>query len=75
MIAQPRGAASTEVALVKLSDPSHPILLTKDDPVSKWGHAMSPDGKYDAYASEHLKGSAIYMIDVAELLKRGPTRN
>lgn len=74
MIAQPRGSPVTEVALVKLADPEHPILLTRDDPVSKWGHALSPDGKYVAYPSEQLKGSSIYLIEVAQLLKqvRGP---
>jgi lipoprotein LpqB-like beta-propeller protein/WD40 repeat protein len=70
MIAQPRDAANTEVALVKLADPAHPILLTKDDPGSKWGHSVSPDGKYVAYASAQLRGSSIYLIDVAELIKQ-----
>ena len=70
MIAQPRGPGSSDIALVKLSDPEHPILLTKDDPHSKWGHSMSPDGKYEAYPSEELRGSSIYLIDVAELIKQ-----
>lgn len=70
MIAQPRGKATTDIALVKLADPEHPILLTKDDPVSKWGHSLSPDGKYVAYPSEQLRGSSIYLIEVAELLKQ-----
>jgi hypothetical protein len=69
MIAQPTGSAVTEVALVKLNDPEHPVLLTKDDPVSKWGHALSPDGKYVAYPAERLRGSSIHLIEVAELLK------
>ena len=70
MIAQPRGKGTTVVALVKLADPEHPILLTKDDPRSTWGHSLSPDGKYVAYASEVPRGSSIYLIDVAELIKR-----
>jgi Tol biopolymer transport system component len=70
MIAQPRGARVTEVAVVKLADPQHPLLITKDDPVNKWGHSLSPDGKFVTYASEQLKGSSIYMIDVAEMLKQ-----
>ena len=65
----PRGSPVSEVALVKLADPEHPVLLTKDDPVSKWGHALSPDGKYVAYPSERKKGGSIYLIEVAELLK------
>lgn len=31
---------------------------------------MSPDGKYVAYPSEQLKGSSIYLIEVAQLLKQ-----
>jgi Tol biopolymer transport system component len=70
MIAQPRGASVTEVAVVKLADPQHPVLLTKDDKANKWGHSLSPDGKFVTYASERLKGSSIYQIDVTELLKQ-----
>jgi Tol biopolymer transport system component len=70
MIAQPKGRGTTVVALVRLADPEHPILLTKDDPHSTWGHSLSPDGKYVAYASEELKGSSIYLIEVAELIKQ-----
>jgi len=70
MIAQPRGAATTEVAVVKLADPEHPVLLTKDDPNNIWGQSLSPDGKYVAYPSEQLKGSSVYLTEVAELLKR-----
>jgi Tol biopolymer transport system component len=70
MIAQPRGAGVTEVAVVKLADPQHPLLLTKNDPVNKWGHALSPDGKFVSYASDQPKGSSIYLIDVAEMLKQ-----
>ena len=70
MIAQPRGKGTTDVALVKLADPQHPVLLTSDDAHSKWGHSLSPDGKYVAYASEVLRGSSIYLIDVVELIKQ-----
>jgi Tol biopolymer transport system component len=70
MIAQPRGRGTTVVALVKLADPEHPILLTKDDPHSTWGHSLSPDGKWVAYPSEEPRGSSIYLIDVAQLIKQ-----
>lgn len=70
MIAQPKGAPRTEVALVRLADPANPILLSKDDPVSKWGHALSPDGKYVSYPVEKFRGSAIYMIEVADLVRQ-----
>lgn len=70
MIVQPPGKGTTDIALVKLADPMHPILLTSEDPHSKWGHSLSPDGKYVAYPSEQNKGSSIYVIEVAELLKQ-----
>jgi len=70
MIAQPRGAPNAEIALVKLADPQNPILLSKGDPGSKWGHLLSPDGKYVAYPAERERGSSIQMLDVAEVLKR-----
>jgi Tol biopolymer transport system component len=70
MIAQPRGASVTEVVVVKLADPQNPLLLTKNDPVNKWGHALSPDGKFVSYASDQPKGSSIYLIEMVELLKQ-----
>jgi hypothetical protein len=74
MIAQPRGMVMTHGVLVRLADPEHPILLTRDDPNSKWGYSLSPDGKYIAYPSEHLKGSSIYLTEVAELIKQVKAR-
>ncbi len=64
----------SEVALVKMADPQNPVLLAKDDPVAKTSYSLSPDGKFVAYSSEPQKGSSIYLIDVAELLKRFPVR-
>lgn len=69
MIAQPRGAPTTEIAVVKIAEPGHPTLLTRDDPHSMWGHALSPDGKYVVYPSERSSGSSVYMVSVDELLK------
>ena len=71
MIAQPKGASVTEVMLVKLADPTHPVFLSKSDPGNKWGHSLSPDGKWMAYPSEHGGGSAIHRLDVDALIKRG----
>jgi len=65
---------ASEVALVKMADPQNPVLLAKDDPVAKFAYSLSPDGKFVAYSSEPQKGSSIYLIDVAELLKRFPVR-
>jgi Tol biopolymer transport system component len=69
MIAQPRGAPKTDVAVVRIADPDRPTLLTKDDPHSMWGHALSPDGKYVVYPSERSNGSSVYMVSVDDLLK------
>ena len=70
MSAQPASGGSAEVALVRFADPSNPIFLSKADQGNKWGHALSPDGKYVAYPVEKIEGSSIYMVDVAELMKR-----
>ena len=69
MIAQPRGMAMTHVALVRLADPDHPILITRDDPANKWGYALSPDGKYVVYPSETINGSSIHLLEVTDVLK------
>lgn len=66
--------AGSEVALVKMADPLNPVLLAKDDPVVKIGYSLSPDGKFVAYSSEPQKGSSIYLIDVAQMMKRFPVR-
>jgi Tol biopolymer transport system component len=69
-IAQRRAGAVTEVALVKLADPQHPILLAQNDPGMKAGLSLSPDGKHVVYNAEEKRGSSIYLIDVAEMLKQ-----
>ena len=69
MIAQPTSGGNTEVALVRFADPSNPILLTKSDAGNKWGHALSADGKHVAYPSEKIKGTVIYTVELAALLK------
>jgi Tol biopolymer transport system component len=74
MIVQPPGMPMTHIALVKLSDPEHPILLTRADTNSKWGHSLSPDGKYVAYASQRERGSSIYLIDMAALVKQATSK-
>jgi Tol biopolymer transport system component len=70
MIVQVHDKGNTDIALVKLADPLHPILLAAEDPHSKWGHSLSPDGRYVAYPSEEIRGTSIYLLEVAELLKR-----
>ncbi len=69
MIAQPTGGTTAEIAVVKLSDPANPIYPAKGDPTSKWGHALSPDGKYISYPSEKRRGSALYTVPIREILQ------
>lgn len=73
VIAQPKGARVTEIALIRLSDPYNPVLLTKADVANKWGHAPSPDGKWIAYPSEWGSGSSVVRVDLKSLLKSSGT--
>jgi hypothetical protein len=70
MIAQPRGAPNAVVALVSLDDPAHPVILSEADGTSAWGHLMSPDGQWTAYAAElPPRGSTIYRIDLSSAVR------
>jgi Tol biopolymer transport system component len=65
MIAQPRGGPNAVVALVSLEDPSRPVFLNEADGTSTWGHMMSPDGQWTAYAAEvRAKGSTVFRVDL-----------
>ena len=70
MIAQPRGAPEAEVAVMKFADPQNPILVSKGDPGSKWGHMLSHDGQYIIYPAERERGSMIRMLDFSAILKQ-----
>jgi hypothetical protein len=61
-----RGARN-EVALVRLADPQHPVLLTSGDPSMKSGYRLSRDGRFVLYRSTPTKASSIFVIDVAEM--------
>ena len=69
MIAQPRDTDWPHIYRVNLADPNHPLLLTADDPNAKWGHVLSPDGKMVAYPSQRDHGSAVWLLDVDQVLK------
>ena len=69
MIAQPRDTDWPHIYRVNLADPDHPLLLTADDPNQKWGHVLSPDGKMVAYPSTRDHGSAVWLLDVDQVLK------
>jgi hypothetical protein len=65
MIAQPRGGPNAVVALVSLDDPARPVILNEADGTSTWGHMMSPDGAWTAYAAElPPKGSTVFRVDL-----------
>ena len=70
MIAQPKGARFTEMALVRMSDPDRPVLLTQRDTANKWGHVPSPDSKWVAYPSETGSGTKVRKIDLGPVLRR-----
>jgi hypothetical protein len=69
VIAQPNGSPTTHVALVRVADPDRPVLLSRDDSHDKWGHLVSPDGKYVVYESERYVGTTLWAVDLDEALK------
>lgn len=70
MIAQPKGPKPSEVALIRLTAPGSPVMLTAADKSDKWGYATSPDGKWVAYPSETGGGSVVQQLDLAAILRR-----
>ena len=67
MVAVTRSGAGNEVALVRLADPQHPVLLTSGDPSMKSGYQLSPDGKSLLYRSTPTKATSTCVIDVAQM--------
>jgi Tol biopolymer transport system component len=55
----------THVLLVSLRDGESPIVLTRDDPASKWGFVLSPDGRHIAYPGEVWQGGAVWTMDLS----------
>jgi Tol biopolymer transport system component len=55
----------THVVLVPLREGESPIVLTRDDPASKWGFVLSPDGRYIAYPGEVWQGGAVWTMDLS----------
>jgi|GEM_PF-2674937 len=70
VIAQPKGARFSEIALVRLADPDRPVLLTTSDASNKPGHVVSPDSKWVAYPSETGSGTKVWQIDLNPVLRR-----
>jgi hypothetical protein len=41
------------------------VFLNEADGTSTWGHMMSPDGQWTAYAAEvRAKGSTVFRVDL-----------
>jgi Tol biopolymer transport system component len=75
MIAEAPGGPNAVVALVALDAPSRPVILSEADGTSAWGHLMSPDGKWTAYAAElPPRGSTIYRVDLDRALQASAKR-
>lgn len=56
--------AEAHVVLIPVREGERPVNLTRDDPSSKWGFEISPDGRYIAYPGEIWKGSTVWKIDL-----------
>lgn len=61
-------ANQTHVFLVSLREGERPVELTRDDPSTRWGYSLSPDGRYVAYPAEIPRGSSIWRIDLGDVL-------
>jgi Tol biopolymer transport system component len=62
------GSDQTQVFLVSLREGEPPVALTRDDPSTRWGYELSPDGRYVAYPAEISRGSSLWLVDLGEVL-------
>lgn len=62
-------ANQTHVLLVSLREGERPVALTRDDPSTRWGYSLSPDGRYVAYPAEIPRGSSIWRLDLGNVLQ------
>jgi len=62
------GSDQTQVFLVSLREGERPIALTRDDPSTRWGYELSPDGRYVAYPAEISRGSSLWLVDLGDAL-------
>jgi len=74
VIAQPNGSTTTHVVLIRVADPERPVILTKEDTHDKWGHMVSPDGRYVVYPSERYQGTTFWSVDLDEALRMAKAR-
>ncbi len=68
-------ANQTHVFLVSLREGERPVALTRDDPSTRWGYELSPDGRYVAYPAEIPRGSSLWRLDFGDLLGGGRSRS
>jgi hypothetical protein len=58
----------SDVWLVPLDPGARPVALTLDDPNPVWSFLLSPDGRHIAYASEILRGSSVWRVELEGVL-------
>lgn len=58
----------THVILVSLREGERPVAVTRDDPSTRWGYSLSPDGRHVAYPAEIPRGSSIWRVDLGDVL-------
>jgi Tol biopolymer transport system component len=52
------------IFFMPLRESEKPINITRNDSGATWGHVLSPDGRFVAYAAEIRRGSAIWKVDL-----------
>lgn len=65
---------ATQIFLVSLHEGEQPVALTRDDPATRWGYELSPDGRYVAYPAEISRGSSLWLVDLGEVLSQAEGR-
>jgi Tol biopolymer transport system component len=57
----------THVVRLSLAAGVEPLVITRSDPAPKWGHTLSPDGRFVAYPGEIYSGGAPWIMDLSAL--------
>jgi Tol biopolymer transport system component len=60
----------THVLHIPLQEGSIPVKVTREDPSPRWGHLLSPDGRYVVYPAEVYRGGALWTADLSPALAR-----
>lgn len=67
--------AESHILLIPLRSGEAPVIVTRDDPSLKWGFELSPDGTLIAYPGEVPGGSAIWKLNVTDVIPESETPN